>query len=61
MGWHHLQEDLPLEERKVQARKRLETEQGEGARMALNLYLEYAEFKEKLRGDVVRKTVEMYQ
>lgn len=61
MGWHHLPEDLTLEERKNQARKRLETEQGEGARAALQLYLENADFKEKLRGDVVSKTVKMYQ
>jgi hypothetical protein len=61
MGWHHLPEDLTLKERKDQVRKRLETEQGEGARVALQLYLEYADFKEKLRGDVVRKTVKMYQ
>jgi lysophospholipase L1-like esterase len=60
MGWHHLEEDLTLEERKEQARKRLETEKGEGACAALQLYLENADFKEKLRGDVVRKTVEMY-
>ena len=61
MGWHHLPEDLSLEERKVQVRKRLETEKGEGARTNLNLYLEYADFKEKLRGDVVRKTLAIYQ
>ncbi len=61
MGWHHLEEDLALVERKAQARKRLETEKGEGACVALQLYLEYADYKEKLRGDVVRKTLEMYR
>lgn len=61
MGWHHLPEDLTLEERKNRIMERLKTEQGEGARSAMNLYLEYADYKEKLRGDILRKTLAIYQ
>lgn len=60
MGWHHLSEDLTLEERKSRIMECLKREQRENARLAMNLYLEYGDYKEKLRGDVVRKTLAMY-
>ena len=61
LDWQNLEEDLSLEERKAQVRKRMETEKSEYFRMLLQEYWELVDFKEKLRGEVVKKTVEMYK
>lgn len=61
MGWQNMEEDIPVAKRKELVKKRLENEETERFAVVLKQYLELSDFKEKLRGEVVKKTIEMYR
>lgn len=60
MGWQNKDEVYTLAERKDLVRQRLEKEEAEWIKGLLRDYLDSGDFKEELRGELVRQTIQMY-
>ena len=61
MGWQYEDFDRPLEERKKLLTEFNQTQDSEYWDMMERDYLKYADFKDELRGELIKRTLDMYK
>ena len=60
MGWQYEEKSFSLQRRKALLKKRIESDPRDFSRV-LKTYVKYADVKDELQGELLKRTIEMYK